>query len=154
MIYTSKHQFITRFRVQALNQEQKWTVKEHCLLPCSLRLMLSFLRQLRPTCLGMLPPTVGQDLLHKLSVKKSTPWSMPIGQSDGDNVLVDLRTTQICQCDNQDQCHNCFHWMGKAMCHSPLKSEVSKLLPVCNFTGIQTPREFVLQTQKGSCFLL
>lgn len=53
---------------------------------------------------------------------------MPIGQSGGDNVLVELQTTQICQHDNQDQCHNCFHWMGKAMCLSPLKPEVSKLL--------------------------
>lgn len=41
--------------------------------------------------------TVGRDLLHKLSVKKSTPWSTPIGLSDGDNVLVDLQTTWISQ---------------------------------------------------------
>lgn len=36
-----------------------------------------FLIQLRATCLGMVPPTVGATLLHELTIKKNVPQAHP-----------------------------------------------------------------------------
>ena len=46
------------------------TVKEYCLLACSMACSACFFIQQKTICSGVAPPTVGRALLHQLAIKE------------------------------------------------------------------------------------
>lgn len=62
-------------------------------LPCTLTLTLSCLVWLRAIFLGMVPPTVGWDILHQLTVNIFPPTGMCTGQSDLGNSSIEALLT-------------------------------------------------------------
>lgn len=74
---------------------------EHCWGACSqAHLPSSFLRQHRPTCLGMILPALGCSLQHQLATKKNAPEIFPkaclIEAAPQERVLPSSHVSLIC----------------------------------------------------------